>query len=427
MALMVSATTLAQGKDEDLSKLFYENSNSTLSPYSQYAWGEICDQSNGTGVGMSGLSQGLRLHNQPNFLNPASYSAIDSMSFVFDAGVSGAISHYRENGQKIKAKGGTFDYVSAIFRVMPRMGVSFGLMPYSRIGYSYASVSNTIKDSEADKKDDTTFENQHIFKGVGDLRQVYVGWGYAPIRNLSVGFNLSYLWGSVSRYVSTNIVDGGASTQRVYGATIQSYKLDLGAQYTQQIDKLNSVTVGATYSNGHEVSNDAYCSDDDKHVYALSIPANIKAGVMWTYNKRLNIGFDYTLDKYGDLEFPYYDDSKREYMMSKQTMDRSKYILGGDWCPNPSSRNYFKRVHYRFGASYTTPYVKINQKDGPREMGASVGFGLPIQNAYNARSVLNVSAQWVNTKAEGMISCNSFRICIGLTFNEQWFAKWKAE
>jgi hypothetical protein len=48
-------------------------------------------------------------------------------------------------------------------------------------------------------------------------------------------------------------------------------------------------------------------------------------------------------------------------------------------------------------------------------------------NAYNNRSSLNISAQYVNNSAAGLIKENTFRINIGLTFNEKWFAKWKVE
>ena len=48
-------------------------------------------------------------------------------------------------------------------------------------------------------------------------------------------------------------------------------------------------------------------------------------------------------------------------------------------------------------------------------------------NGYNNRSMLNISGQWVNQNANGLIKENSFRINIGFTFNEKWFAKWKME
>ena len=54
-------------------------------------------------------------------------------------------------------------------------------------------------------------------------------------------------------------------------------------------------------------------------------------------------------------------------------------------------------------------------------------FGIPIINGFNNRSVLNISGQWVKRSADNLITENTFRINIGLTFNERWFAKWKVE
>lgn len=79
------------------------------------------------------------------------------------------------------------------------------------------------------------------------------------------------------------------------------------------------------------------------------------------------------------------------------------------------------------GASYTTPYYKINGNDGPKEVSVSAGLGIPIINAFNNRSQLNISGQWVRQACSGMLTENSFRLNIGITFNERWFAKWKVE
>lgn len=50
----------------------------TNSPYSQYGLGLQSEQATGFSRGMNGLGLGFREHNQVNYLNPASYSAIDS-------------------------------------------------------------------------------------------------------------------------------------------------------------------------------------------------------------------------------------------------------------------------------------------------------------------------------------------------------------
>ena len=53
------------------------------------------------------------------------------------------------------------------------------------------------------------------------------------------------------------------------------------------------------------------------------------------------------------------------------------------------------------------------------------GLGIPIVNNYNYRSMLNIGFEWVNRNRINLINENMFRINVGLTFNERWFAKFK--
>ena len=107
----------------------------TNSPYSQYGYGVLADQSSGFNRGMNGLGLGFHEHNQVNFLNPASYSSLDSLTFIFDAGVSGQITNFEENGKKKNAKNADFEYVVAAFRFAPHVGIIFGMVPFTNVGY----------------------------------------------------------------------------------------------------------------------------------------------------------------------------------------------------------------------------------------------------------------------------------------------------
>ena len=105
----------------------------TNSPYSQYGLGTLGEQASGFNRGMNGLGLGFHEHNQINTLNPASYASIDSLSFIFDAGISGQITNYKEGGRKINAKNANFEYVVAGFRLAKRLELSFGILPFSNI------------------------------------------------------------------------------------------------------------------------------------------------------------------------------------------------------------------------------------------------------------------------------------------------------
>ena len=136
------------------------------------------------------------------------------------------------------------------------------------------------------------------------------------------------------------------------------------------------------------------------------------------------------MQKWGSLDFPNYEsteDGADFSLKSGLLKDNYNVNVGAEWTPRYMSRNFLYRMSYRIGAGYTTPYYYINGKDGPKDFHVSLGFGIPIINGYNNRSVLNISAQWQRRSADQLIKEDTFRINIGLTFNERWFAKWKVE
>ena len=82
------------------SALMVNAQSGTNSPYSQYGLGILSDQTSGFNRGMNGVGLGFHEHNQVNYLNPASYASIDSMTFILDAGISGQVTNFEENGVK---------------------------------------------------------------------------------------------------------------------------------------------------------------------------------------------------------------------------------------------------------------------------------------------------------------------------------------
>ena len=413
----------------------------TNSPYSQFGLGLLSDHTTSFSRGMNGLGIAYHEGNQVNNLNPASYASIDSLTFIFDAGVSGQITNFKENGKRLNAKNAVFEYAVGVFRVYKHLGLSFGLVPFTNIGYSY-STTGKVGDAY-----NTTFTN--TYNGTGGLRQFYLGLGWQPLKGLSVGVNAGYLYGEYTRSVINSYSNTAANTlSKIYSADVRSYKLDFGAQYALKLNKKDVLNIGATFSPGHKIggkpslsilSTNSQTAVSDTTAFPaagqkdlqLAIPTTIAAGVMINHDNSLKIGADYQLQRWSSVEEPVFSvnsSGQASYALSsKNFMDRHKITIGANYCPLELSRSFFKRMHYRAGVSYATPYYKINNADGPKEISASVGVGIPIINAWNSRSWLNIGAQWVHQSANHFITENSFRINIGLTFNERWFAKWKLE
>ncbi len=417
--------------------------STTLSPYSQFGLGVLADQSQGFNRGMNGLALGMRSGKIVNVQNPASYSAVDSLTMIFDVGVSGQITNFKENGHRLNAKTANFDYAVAAFRLLPKVGFSFGVMPYSNVGYDFYSAKYTNWDRQYASE---SYYNVR-YNGDGGFSQVFVGMGWEVLKGLSVGANVSYFWGKYTKDIMIYSSDTYVNTQtKTYSTSISSYKLDFGLQYQQALDKKNLLTVGATVGLGHNLGGQASMSmvstnnqtsvsqtTRDSVPDAFKLPLTLGIGASVRHNNRLTVGADYTFQKWGSIDYPVQTsnvtaDHKLGYqLVGNQLRDRHKVTVGADWIPNPTGRKFLGHVHYRFGASYATPYYNVGDVKGPRELSISAGFGIPLVNTWNNRSTLNISAQWVNRSADNLIRENSFRLNIGLTFNERWFAKWKVD
>ena len=409
----------------------------TNSPYSQFGLGVLSEQSSGFNRGMNGLGLGFHEGNQVNYLNPASYARLDTLTFLFDAGISLHLTNFSEKGVRRNAKNANIEYVVAGFKAARRLGLSFGLIPFSNVGYQY-STSQALTAQPGS----TILTN--TYTGTGGVRQAYLGIGWEPIKGLALGANMSYMWGDYNRRLINSYSDGSVNNLvHQYTIDIRSYKVDFGAQYTAKVSAQDYITLGLTFSPTHkiggkpqlqEILTNSQTNVSDTTSYGgdfdLNLPNFFGVGMMWNHNDKWKVGADYTLQQWSSVKFPSYEivGGFSSFALRDNVLtDRHKLTLGGDFCPAPFSRNFFNRIHYRAGVSYATPYIKVYGNDGPTEMSASIGFGIPIINPYNNRSFLNVSAQWVHSTAKNYITENVFRINVGLTFNELWFKKWKLE
>lgn len=397
----------------------------TNSPYSQYGLGTLTDQGTGLNRAMNGVGIAFHDGDQANYLNPASFAGVDSLTFIFDTGLSLQLTNFNENGKKVNARTANFDYAVAAFRILKNLGGSFGIIPFSNVGYSYGNTDYV------DRTHTTTYTYNN--DGSGGIHQIYVGAGYSPLKGLRVGANVGYVWGNYLRSVVNTYSNAEVtSLSRSYTGDVKTWKLDLGVQYTHALSGKDNVTLGATYSPGHTASGDAAMTVVGNYSNTVTLPdayflpTQIGVGASWYHGTKWHVGADYTLQKWSEKPFPDYN-AQGFAMRNGVLSDRQRIALGGEYVANAMSRSYLNRVRVRGGLSYATPYVKVAGKDGPKELSASLGVGLPITNSYNNRSILNISAQWVNTSATGFIKENTFRINVGLTFNERWFMKWKVE
>ena len=162
--------------------------NEISSPYSRYGVGLVNNNTNGTLSSMGGVSYAMQSNAYINFRNPASYAAFDSLSFVGDIAFSVKAMYLKTSILSQKGTIGRLNYIAIGLPVTKHWRTSVGFLPFSDRGYN-------ITDSKEITDIGTVNCN---YTGTGGLMQLYWGNAFKICKGLSIGLNLSYLFGTLS-------------------------------------------------------------------------------------------------------------------------------------------------------------------------------------------------------------------------------------
>lgn len=412
------------------------------SPYSRYGYGLLSNPAMGASEAMGGISYGLRRSQQVNPGNPASYSALDSLTFIFDMGVSGHLAQMDDGSNKRDYYNGNLDYVAIQFPLLRKVGASVGLLPYSKTGYNYGGARSL-----------SNIQYLESYRGTGGLSQIYAGLAWEPVRNLSAGFNLSYLFGSFSRSsVVTPMASSALTTEDKHRYSLRNLKYDFGLQYRYELDKTRSVTVGAVYTPGinartevnHSIllySGDPYenpwlspsgeITNDTVRGVSFQLPHTFGMGFTFSTG-RLLVGLDGTYQMWNKLDYP----SMLDDLAAAERFNDVIRVNGGmEYVIDPLSQNFFHRIRFRGGLSYSNAYTNFSVFDPQgnpggmgsyREYGVTLGLGLPFRDYMSGHvSLFNIGFGYSRQQpdAEHMISQDMFKISLNVNINELWFFK----
>lgn len=426
--------------------------NGVNSPYSRYGFGIQSDRSMGFNKGMAGVAQGFRGGSIINTANPASYSDVDSLTALFDLGLTLSNGNYKMGSLQQNAKNTNLDYAAFHFRATKGVGVALGLLPYTNINYSFSSNSEDVAGTD-------NVTSSYSYSGNGGLHQAFIGLGWQVLRPLSVGMNGSYLFGDYTHTMSMSFSESGAHSMiRGYSATINTWMANFGLQYTFNFDKEDKIVLGVTYGLGHDIKNQAIRYTEtyntssssvegisgDTIKNAFQLPHTYSAGIAYYKGKMMKIGADFELQKWSSCKFPTQAEDGVYTSVTGQLNDKMKISVGGEYIPNYRNSRPGRRLSYKLGGYYSKSYAYTDRtgvlSDKPYEYGVSAGVTIPITNKnlwYNMPK-LNMSVQWVHTNIPYLTASGSSRsVCkltenylkftVGLTFSERWFYKWKMQ
>lgn len=384
----------------------------TMSPYSRYGYGLLNDHSTSMQRSMGGIGHAMAGNRQINVKNPASYAQIDSLTFLFDLGLSLTNLWSEEPGGKARSTGGGLDYITLQFPIGKYMGGSIGVLPYSSTGYSFGS--------------DIAHGTQS-HSGAGGINELYAGVSGRPFKGFSIGANFYYLWGqSVNDIYATSSGATGTSTLFERVIDVKDWNFTVGAQYAIDVTRRDNIRLGLTFTPGRKLHGHAwgvyYDTNNDTKPDTVgyqslkgnySIPATWGAGISYTRDNRIFAEVDFTFQKWSKAMY-----NPIETFEQTTFADRKKISAGVQYSRNPRG-NYLQRMQWRLGASYTNDYITV-AGNKVKDATVSFGIGFPVPGG---KSVLNLGFEYRhrNTTPTRLVTENYFNITLGINFNEMWF------
>lgn len=395
--------------------LFAGNSNAqiTSSPYTLFGAGQVEDNGFGVSKAMGGTGIAFQSNKSLNNINPASYSAIDSLSFLFEAGVFAKYTAYTTTSENQKRLDGNLRYLAMGLRFTKWWAGSAGIVPYSSVHYY-------IQTSEQIAGELTNYIK--TFTGEGGINQFYLGNAMKPFKNLSFGFNTSYIFGSITQKESMNSSDNFEGYLISKTNYLHNFYFDFGLQYSVW-QKDWKYTAGIIYGKSKDLKstsdyilifNDDTTSLDYKKEY-FNIPSRYGIGVCIEKPGVVRMGFDYERRDWQGIQFS---------NPKLSTRNSERYSFGTEFkISNDYKDTGFKRFYYRLGFNYEKSYLVIN-KTPINSRAFTLGIGIPMKNEL---SMVNISFETgVNgTTSKGLIRENFYLLHVNLTLHDLWFQKAK--
>lgn len=399
--------------------------NNLGTPYSIFGIG-LVPENYGPYAAMGGVSAAMRDNNNINFLNPASYTAMDSNRFYFQFGVTGAYVDISTNKEHSSYQIGQNAALNMGFRLFKNVYTTFGLKERSDIGYDMVYVNDIIGGSN------NSYYNQHI-QGQGGLNDAYIGLAY-QFKNLSIGVNTSYVFGKIEKQQTLAAMIANSyyikSSSKV---SVSDVIFDIGLQYQMKLSQSSKLTLGTTFNLGsglnakrtftaYKINTGSGASEslDDEELRKgnLSYPFKINSGFNYDYKDKWNLAGDYTFQKFS---------AYKEFGEDQKFHDYHKGALGVSLLPARFGRYWWQRNKYMIGTYFNRSHIELNNMS-VNTYGFTLGAQLPFY-IRNGELTLGIAADLGirGTKQNGLIQEKYAKLRINIGFKEGWFMKRKID
>ena len=382
--------------------------NATSSPSSRFGYGDLNANLPNAYRAMGGVGIGMRSNKVINPAQPASYTACDSMTFMFDIAGSLLYTSYGDVNGVNSRMNGNLEYLTVQFPLWRQhIAMSAGVTPYSAVGYKFALADSINSD----------YYYLKSYSGSGGFTQVYAGLSFNICDWVALGVNAYYMFGSVTQNRNLTFTDASLdSVSQVDNLTANSLRLRYGVQLFHTFGK-HSISLGAIYEHKQAFSRMTYeqientTNDTVSTMYGgFEMPMTYSLGLSYDYANRFLLGLDYQ----------YQDWANTSYFGENNGLNsRHRWAMGIEYRNNPESRKYIDRIMWRAGVNYTTSYT--SNYDHP-ELGVTVGVGFPLKTSG---TVINTTLEYGRRGNVNILNENYLRFVVSASICEHWFFKRK--
>ena len=403
----------------------------TSSPYSRFGLGEIQKPGFIKNLSMGSTGIALRTNNQINYLNPASYTATDTLSFLFDFGINTYKNFYISNDDKASMTNVNLHHIALSFPVTRWWKSAVGIVPYSSVGYNIKESLNIAGIGAID----------NFYEGNGGLNKFFIGNAINLFDRLNIGFNLNYLFGYINYSRTVRILSDNSSAvpRSENNLDVSDLTYHFGMQYTETIKDKYFITLGATYENKTDLSTNsrifsqiqfpgqtAQLNDsvfistlfpirDESAKGFISYPNNIGLGISLGIKNVLTITGDYVMQDWSNTTIM----GKTDSLVNSGSMH-----FGAEYIPSTSSlSSYVSRIQYRLGGYYSNSYIGLRGVQ-INDYGMTFGVGLPFRSTKTSFNIGCILGQR-GTLKNNLIKENYGIFHIGVTLHDIWFRKSK--
>jgi len=366
------------------------------------------------------------------YQNPASYSSLDTNSFVFDFGIDYRTIDLDNGTDTYRSDDMNFHHLIMGFPLGRRAGFATGIAPYSS---GYYNINFTV-DSDDPDYDPIIGETDERHKGVGGYNKFFFGIGVNPVAGLSVGANMTYLFGKVDRINSYRFIDDNTAfdNNSSESVRINGYNFDFGAQYQLMLKNDLSAIAGVSYSTaskykGETKSLTALYSGASSSIYSVDtllydandddvvkLPGNISFGLSLSKKNKFLVTSEFSVSQWSKAEFLGHE----SYFVNRSSMK-----LGAEYIPDYyANYNFLNRVVYRVGGHITNSHLMVNEEQ-LKEFGITFGLGLPLRRS-NSR--INTYFEYGNRGGileKGLHKETFYNFGLSFNFYDYWFIKRK--